>query len=69
VLCILFSLWLFDRMTPGIDEMEEIKTGNVAVAVFMAMLIIAVSILISSGVSGLTRALVPFPEIGAVPIQ
>ena len=69
VLCILFSLWLFDRMTPGIDEIEEIKTGNIAVAVFMAMLIIAVSILISSGVSGLTRALVPFPDIGAVPIQ
>lgn len=69
VLCILFSLWLFDKMTPGIDEYEEIKSGNIAVAVFMAMLIVAVSILIGSGVAGLTRALVPFPEIGSVPLE
>lgn len=69
VLCILFSLWLFDRMTPGIEEYEEIKAGNIAVAVFMALLIVAVSILIGSGVSGLTKALVPFPEVGTVPIE
>ncbi len=69
VLGILFSLWLFDKMTPGIKQVEEVKAGNVAVAVFMALLIVAVSILISSGVSGLTRALIPFPEVGALPIE
>ena len=69
VLCILFSLWLFDRMTPGIDEFEEIKAGNVAVAVFMALLVVAVALLIGSGVSGLTKALVPFPEVGTLPIE
>ena len=69
VLCILFCFWLFDKLTPGIDEFEEIKSGNVAIAVLMAAMVIGVSILISSGVSGLTRALVPFPEIGSIPLE
>ncbi len=69
VFSILFSLWLFDKMTPGIDEYEEVKGGNIAVAVFLAMMIVAVSLLISSGVSGLTKALIPFPPIGSVPLR
>ena len=69
ILCILFSFWLFDKLTPRIDQYEEIKAGNMAIAVFMALLIIGVSLLISSGVSGLTRALIPFPAVGSVPLD
>ncbi len=63
---IFFCFWLFDRLTPRIHQYEEIKKGNIAVAVFMALLIIGVSLLLSAGVSGLTRALIPFPEVGTV---
>lgn len=69
ILCILFCFWLFDKLTPKIDEYEEIKAGNIAIAAFMGMLIIGVSILVSTGVSGLTRALIPFPQVGTVPFE
>lgn len=69
LLGILFSFWLFNKMTPGIDQYEEIRNNNIAVGVFMAVFVVAVCILISSGVEGLTRALIPFPEAGAIPLS
>jgi len=67
LLCILFSFWLFNRMTPRLDQFEEIKNNNAAVAVFMALFIISICLLMSTGVSGLTRALMPFPAVGSIP--
>lgn len=67
--CILFSFWLFNKLTPRIDHFQEIKENNVAVALFMAIFIIAISFLISTGVAGLTRALIPFPEVGSIPFE
>lgn len=69
LVCILFSFWLFNRLTPKIDQYEEIKKNNLAVALFMAFFIVAVCLLISQGVSGLTKALIPFPEVGAIPLR
>lgn len=66
--CILFSFWLFNRMTPRIDQFEEIKKNNIAVALFIGLFIIAVCFLVSSGVAGLARALIPFPDVGSVPL-
>jgi hypothetical protein len=36
--------------------------------VFMALFIIGISLLISSGVSALVRALIPFPNVGSIPL-
>ena len=69
IVCIIFSLWLFDKLTPRIKQYDEIKENNIAVALFMALFIVAVCMLISSGVSGLTRALIPFPEVGSIPLR
>jgi uncharacterized membrane protein YjfL (UPF0719 family) len=66
---ILISFWLFNKLTPRINQYEEIRDNNIAVALFMALFIIAVCILISAGVSGLTRALIPFPEVGRIPLR
>lgn len=67
--CILFCFWLFSKMTPRINQYEEIKNNNIAVALFMAFFIVAVCFLVSSGVAGLVRALIPFPEIGSIPLS
>ena len=67
--CILFSFWLFNKMTPRIDHFKEIKENNIAVALFMSIFVIGISLLISAGVSGLTRALIPFPEVGSIPFE
>lgn len=69
IVCILLSLWLFNKMTPRIDQYQEIRNNNIAVALFMALLVIGISLLISQGVSGLTRALIPFPEVGSIPFR
>jgi len=69
LICILFSFWLFNKLTPRINHFEEIKKNNIAVALFMAFVIVAICLLISSGVSGLTKALIPFPEVGSIPLE
>ena len=66
VAVILLCFWLFNRLTPRINQYEEILDDNRAVAVLMALFIVALCILMSSGVSGLTKALIPFPDVGSI---
>jgi len=37
---------LFDRLTPQVDFAEELKRGNVAVAIFIAALFIAIALIV-----------------------
>ena len=57
VATIYLALNILDRLTKGIDEFEELKKGNVAVALMMAGVIVATAIIIQSGVIGITSAL------------
>ena len=54
---IYLALYVLDRLTKGINEFEEIKKGNVAVALMMAGVIVATALIIQSGVVGITSAL------------
>jgi uncharacterized membrane protein YjfL (UPF0719 family) len=58
VAAIYLSLNILDKLTKDVDEFEEIKKGNIAVALMMASVIIAVAVIIQSGVLGITAALV-----------
>jgi uncharacterized membrane protein YjfL (UPF0719 family) len=58
VATIYLALNILDRLTKGIDEFEELKKGNVAVALMMAGVIVATAVIIQSGVVGITSALV-----------
>ena len=40
------SYRLFDRLTPQVDFAEELKKGNVAVAIFIASLFIAIALIV-----------------------
>lgn len=40
------SYRLFDRLTPRVDFAEELKKGNVAVAIFIAALFIAIALIV-----------------------
>lgn len=66
---ILFSLWVFTKMTPRLNEYEEIKDNNMAVALFVAFFVLSICLLMSTGVEGLTRALIPFPDVGSLPLK
>ena len=54
---IYLALSILDKLTKEIREFEELKKGNVAVALEMAGVIIAVALIIQSGVAGITAAL------------
>src|SRR5512136_1056259 len=58
VAAIYLALYVLDKLTKGVDEFSEIKKGNVAVALEMGGVIIAVAVIIQSGVIGITAALV-----------
>ena len=54
---IYLALNIFDKLTKEIDDFEEIRKGNVAVASELAGVIIAVALIVQSGVLGITSAL------------
>jgi len=58
IVAIYLALNILDKLTKRIDEFEELKKGNVAVALEMAGVIIAVAIIIQSGVLGITAAMI-----------
>jgi uncharacterized membrane protein YjfL (UPF0719 family) len=47
---------VFDRFTKGVDEMAELRRGNVAVGILLAAVVITVAIIVQSGVAGMTNA-------------
>lgn len=53
VSAIVFSAGMFDRLVGDIDELTELQRGNLAVAVIMASVILAVSFLISGAVASI----------------
>ena len=55
---IYLALYILDKLTKGVEEFEELRKGNVAVAVEMAGVIIAVAVIIQSGVIGITAAII-----------
>jgi uncharacterized membrane protein YjfL (UPF0719 family) len=63
LLAAIFSIWVaikvLDKITKDIDEMAELAKGNVAVAIVMAGVLIAVSFVIGSAVAGISNALSP----------
>jgi uncharacterized membrane protein YjfL (UPF0719 family) len=50
-----FLMWvsyrIFDRLMPQVDFAEELKRGNVAVAVFIGALFISIALIIAGALS------------------
>ncbi len=45
------SYRVFDRLTPEVDFPQELKHGNVAVAIFIAALFIAIAIIVAGALN------------------
>ena len=45
------SYRIFDRLTPGVDFAEELKRGNIAVAVFIGALFISIAMIIGGALN------------------
>lgn len=61
------SLWaglrVFTALTKNIDEFEEIKNNNIAVAIFIAVILITLSLFIEEGLSRLLQVIIYQPGI------
>ena len=56
---IYIGLKAFDKLTAGIDELLEIKKGNVAVGIFFLSILISIAILIRPGVAEFAAGIGP----------
>ena len=59
VFAVNLAIQVFTMITPDIDEMKELKRGNVAVAILMSGVLLSVSFVIRAGVVGLASAFDP----------
>ena len=59
VFTIYTAIYILDKITTTIDEFKELKRGNVAVAIVMAAVLLAVSFVIRAAVVGMANALSP----------
>jgi uncharacterized membrane protein YjfL (UPF0719 family) len=57
------GMLLFDRMTPGVDELAEVRRGNVALALVLAAILIVLALLTAPGLQAALNGLIPFPEL------
>lgn len=54
---------LFNRMTPGLDELAEVRRGNVALALVLAAVLVVIALLTAPGLQATLNGLIPFPEL------
>jgi uncharacterized membrane protein YjfL (UPF0719 family) len=63
------AAWLFARLTGKLREHEEIMKDNVAVAIFFAFALFAITAILNEGVEDLSRSLIPYGRSGILHIQ
>ena len=60
VLSVVVAVWLFTRLTGRVPEQDEIRKDNVAVAVFFAFAVLAITLILNEGMEDLSRSLIPY---------
>jgi uncharacterized membrane protein YjfL (UPF0719 family) len=62
------GLYIFMRLTKDLDELKEIKENNVAVSIFLSVIIIALALLLEPGIRTILDALIPFPPVSIIDV-
>ena len=60
---------VFTRMTGSLDEHEEIRNNNVAVAIFHAFVLLAITAVLNEGIEDLARSMIPYGRSGIITIE
>jgi uncharacterized membrane protein YjfL (UPF0719 family) len=63
------ACWLFTRMTRTIPERDEIRKDNIAIAIFFAFAILAISLILNEGLEDLSRSIIPFERKGVIQLR
>ena len=60
VMSVVGAVWLFTRLTGRVPEHEEIQKDNLAVAIFFAFAVLAITLIVNEGMVDLSRSLIPY---------
>jgi uncharacterized membrane protein YjfL (UPF0719 family) len=60
VASVVMAEWLFTKLTGRIAEQEEIRKDNLAVAIFFAFAVLAITVIVNEGMEDLSRSLIPY---------
>jgi uncharacterized membrane protein YjfL (UPF0719 family) len=58
-----FGGWLFTLLTRGLDEIAEIRKGNVAPAIVLAAVLVVMALMTAPGLETALEGLLPLPEL------
>jgi len=57
------GVWIFDRLTPGIDEVALVRAGKLGPAVVLGAILITLALLAAPGLEALLSGLIPYPQL------
>jgi uncharacterized membrane protein YjfL (UPF0719 family) len=57
------GILMFDRMTPGLDELAEVRKGNLAAALILSAILLVLALLTAPGLQAALNGLIPFPQL------
>ena len=61
--------WMSRRLNPVLRMGEQLERGNIAVGILLSAVVFIATMYVGDGVSAVTKALVPQPEIGTIRIM
>ncbi len=56
--------WLFTKLTKGVNELEEIRKGNLAPALVLAAVMVVMALMTAPGLRTALDGLLPLPSLG-----
>ena len=63
--CVLaLGTWLFTKLTKGVNELEEIRKGNLAPALVLAAVMVVMALMTAPGLRTALDGLLPLPSLG-----
>ena len=65
---IYLALRIFMKLTKELDELKEIKENNIAVSIFLSVIIISIALLLEPGLQTILNALIPFPPVSFIDV-
>jgi uncharacterized membrane protein YjfL (UPF0719 family) len=59
----LFTFLLFTGLTKGLNEFEEIKNNNTAIAVLVVASLVSITLVIQDSIAAMVESLIPYQEV------
>ncbi|MFL6194713.1 MAG: DUF350 domain-containing protein, partial [Thermoanaerobaculia bacterium] len=69
ILSVWFAGWIFKHLTKAINEDLEIGKNNIAVAIFFALVLLGMTLILNDGMQDFSQSLVPYGRTGVLRIS